>query len=124
MGEGPGIALSCGVGLRQSSDLALLWLWHRLMATAPIQSLAQELPYAEVAALKRQKTKKKKKRKNPSLLAWCLPCPNHKGYIPSQECQVLNNSTQNDMETDRNNPTVMANQMSYHTDQKVLNFIH
>ena len=24
--------MSCGVGLRQSSDLALLWLWHRQAA--------------------------------------------------------------------------------------------
>ena len=31
----------------------LLWLWHRLAATAPIQPLAWELPYAAGVALKR-----------------------------------------------------------------------
>ena len=35
-------------------------LWHRLAATAPIQLLAWELPYAEGVALKRQKKNKNK----------------------------------------------------------------
>ena len=35
-------------------DLALLWLWHRTAATAPIQSLAWEPSYAAGTALKRQ----------------------------------------------------------------------
>ena len=39
----------------------LAWLWHRLVATAPIGPLAWELPYAAGVALKRQKKKKKKK---------------------------------------------------------------
>ena len=30
------IAVSCGVGCRRGSDLALLWLSCRLVATAPI----------------------------------------------------------------------------------------
>ena len=29
-------AVSCGVGRRCSSDLALLWPWHRPAAVAPI----------------------------------------------------------------------------------------
>ena len=29
-------AVSCGAGLRCSSDLVLLWLWHRLAATGSI----------------------------------------------------------------------------------------
>ena len=37
----------------------LLWLWRRLVATAPIQPLVWELPYAVGAALKRPKKKKK-----------------------------------------------------------------
>ena len=37
-----------------NSDLALLWLWHRLASAALIQPLAWELPYAVYAALKRQ----------------------------------------------------------------------
>ena len=55
--------MNCGVGRRHGSDLALLWLWRRLAATAPTGPLAWELPYASGVALKRQKTKKKKKRK-------------------------------------------------------------
>ena len=63
-----GVALSCGVGRRRSSDPALLWLWHRPVATAPVQPLAWEPPYAVGAAqeiattttTKRQKTKDKK----------------------------------------------------------------
>ena len=53
--------MSCGVGRRCFSDLALLWLWHRPAAIAPIQPLAWEPPYAAGMALKRQKDKKKKK---------------------------------------------------------------
>ena len=37
---------ACGVGRRCGSDLVSLWLWCRLAATAPIQHLARELPYA------------------------------------------------------------------------------
>ena len=44
-------------------DLALLRLWRRLAATAPIRPLAWEPPYAAGAALKRQKDKKKNKNK-------------------------------------------------------------
>ena len=53
--------LCCGVGHRLGSDPALLWLWRRLAATAPIRPLAWELPCATGVALKRQKTEKKKK---------------------------------------------------------------
>ena len=58
--------MSCGVGCRRGSDPALLWLWRRPVATAPIQPLAWEPPYAAGAAqeiAKRQKKKKKKKKK-------------------------------------------------------------
>ena len=55
--------MSCGVGRRRGWDPALLWLWCKLVAIAPIRALAWEPPYAAEAALeKRQKTKKKKKR--------------------------------------------------------------
>ena len=47
--------MSCGVGRRCGSDLALLWLWCRPAAAAPIRPLAWELPYAAGVALKRQK---------------------------------------------------------------------
>ena len=49
--------MSYGVGRRGSSDLALLWLWHRSAAAAPTGPLAWELPYAVGAALKIQKKK-------------------------------------------------------------------
>ena len=55
--------MSCGVGLRCGSDLALLWLWRRLAAVAPILPLAWEPPYAAGAAVKRQKDKRKKEKK-------------------------------------------------------------
>ena len=55
--------MNCGVGRRYGSDLALLWLWCRLVATAPIRPLAWETPYAASAALKRQKTKQNKTKK-------------------------------------------------------------
>ena len=35
--------MNCGVGHRCGSDLALLWLWCRPVATAPIRPLAWEL---------------------------------------------------------------------------------
>ena len=59
VGQESGVAMSCGVGRRHSSDLALLWLWYRPAATAPIRPLAWEPPHAAGAALKRQKDKKK-----------------------------------------------------------------
>ena len=52
--------MSCGVGCRCGSYLALLWLWHRPAATAPIEPLAWEPPHAMGVALERQKEKKKK----------------------------------------------------------------
>ena len=54
--------MSCGVGLR-SLDLALLWLWHRPAAAAPILPLAWELPYAVGGAPKSEKKKQKQKQK-------------------------------------------------------------
>ena len=55
--------MSCGVGRRCGSDLALLWLWRRPAATAPIRPLAWDPPHAASVALKGQKPKKKKKEK-------------------------------------------------------------
>ena len=64
--------MNCGVGCKRGSDLALLWLWRRPVATAPIQPLAWEPPYAvgvaqEIATTttkKKKKTKRQKKKKN------------------------------------------------------------
>ena len=57
--KGSSIAMSCGVGHKCGSDLALLWLWCMPAATAPIGYLAWEPPYAADAALKIPKKKKK-----------------------------------------------------------------
>ena len=48
------MAMSCGVVSRHGSDLALLWWWCRLAATAAIGPLARELPDAMGVALSRQ----------------------------------------------------------------------
>ena len=58
--------MSCGVGRRQGSDPALLWLCCSLAATAPLRPLAWEPPHATGAAL--VKDKKTKKEKNPKTL--------------------------------------------------------
>ena len=56
--------MSCGVGCRRGSDLTLLWLWRRPVATAPIRPLAWEPLFAAGAAqemAKRQTNKQTKK---------------------------------------------------------------
>ena len=78
MGEGSGVAVSCGVGCRHCSDPVLLWLWCRPAATAPIGPLAWKPPYAmgaaqEMAKRQQQKkqqknNKKKKQQKKPQSL--------------------------------------------------------
>ena len=63
--------MSCGVGCRRSSDPALLWFWHRPVATAQIQPLAWEPPYAMgVAQEIAKKDKKKIKNKIKSKKRW------------------------------------------------------
>ena len=54
--------MSSGIVHRYGLHLALLWLWHRLAATAPIIPLAWEHPYAVGVVLKGQMTKKIKKK--------------------------------------------------------------
>ena len=58
--------MSCGVGCTHGSDPALLYLWRRPVATALIQPLAWEPPYAagvaqEIATTTTTKRQKKKK---------------------------------------------------------------
>ena len=56
--------MSYGVGRRHDSDPALLWLWRRPAATAPIRPLAWESPYAARGSgpINGKKTKKKRER--------------------------------------------------------------
>ena len=49
--------MSCDVGCRLGSDLALLRLWCRPAAVAPIRPVAWEPPYASGVALKSKKKK-------------------------------------------------------------------
>ena len=60
------------MGHRRSLDPALLWLWPRPVATAPIRPLAWEPPYAVGAAQRnsKKKTKKKKKKVNEFQSLW------------------------------------------------------
>ena len=67
MGEGLGVAVSCGVGRRCGLDPVWLWLWCRPVAVALIGPLAWEPPYALGAAS--EKAKKTKKKKNPTAAA-------------------------------------------------------
>ena len=50
------------MGHRFCSDLMLVWLWCRPVATAPIQPLAWEPSYAMGVSLKRQKKRKERKK--------------------------------------------------------------
>ena len=61
--KGSGVAVSCGVGRRHSSDLAFLWLWCRLVATAPIWPQPGNLHMPWVKPLKKTKNRKRKKKK-------------------------------------------------------------
>ena len=56
--------MSCGVGCRHGSDPTLLRLWCRRKATAPIQPLAWEPPYAASAVLKSKQTNKQTNKTN------------------------------------------------------------
>ena len=78
--------MNCAVGCRRSSDSALLQLWRRLAATAPIQPLAWETPYALGAAQEMEK-KDQKKMLNESGMKWnsCLfPNLREKAFISSK----------------------------------------
>ena len=70
MGWGSGVAVSCGVGHRHGLDPALLWLWYRPAATAPIGPIAWEPPNALGAPLKKKRERENvflDKCHNPSL---------------------------------------------------------
>ena len=54
------VAMSCGVGRRRGSDSALLRLWRRPPAIAPIPPLAWELNICHKCGLKRKKREKPK----------------------------------------------------------------
>ena len=59
--QGLGAAMSRSVGRRCCSDPALLWVWCRLAAAAPIRPLAWELLYAAGEALQSKKNQNQRK---------------------------------------------------------------
>ena len=61
--------MSCSVGRRHGSVLALLWLWCRLAVAALIHPLLWELPHAVGVALLRRQTGKRKNKALPKALA-------------------------------------------------------
>ena len=63
--------MSCGVGCRRGSDSALLWFWHRPVATAPIRPLAWEPLHATGAALEKAKRQKKNKKQTKNTCLYC-----------------------------------------------------
>ena len=56
MGQGSGVAMSCGIDHKCGLDPELLWLWRRPEAVAPIQPLAWKRPYTKAVALKNKQT--------------------------------------------------------------------
>ena len=52
--------MGCGVGHRRGLDPALLWLWCRPPAIAPVGPLAWEPPHAAGVALEKIKRQGKK----------------------------------------------------------------
>ena len=83
--KGFSVAMSCSVGHRCGSDPALLWLWCRVAADAPIRPLARELQYAASMALK----SKSKQKQKPEKKKW-YQSPPHETVLPaSQPPEVL-----------------------------------
>ena len=77
--------MSCGVGRRCGLDPALLWLWRRLVATAPMGPLAWELPYATGATLEKANRQKKEKKKGLGFSQGTQPCRSELVNLPPKE---------------------------------------
>ena len=73
--------MSCGVGRRCSSDLALLWLWCRLAAVALIRPLAWERPYAMGTALKSKQNKTNQKKVTSFTCSCSVFLKPHRDYV-------------------------------------------
>ena len=91
--------MSCSVSL--GSDLALLWLWWRPAATAPIRPLTWELPHAAGVALKRQNNDNNlwphygssQARDRIRAAATLDPLPHHTGPSATQDSGFLTHRT-------------------------------
>ena len=73
--------MNCGVSRRRGSNPTLLWLQYRLAATAPIQPLAWEPPYAAGAAPESKKRKKKKEKSSKKLFSFQRMCKNNVSWV-------------------------------------------
>ena len=76
--------MSYGVGCRCGLDPLLLWLWCRLAATASIQPLAWEPPYAGNSSPEKKKGRKEKKEIFPfhlDLIIYCFIAFNMQEFI-------------------------------------------
>ena len=62
VGWGSVVSVTYGVDHGYSSDLGLLWLWHRPASVALIHTLVWELPYAMGEALKKKKKRERETR--------------------------------------------------------------
>ena len=67
--------MRCGVDHIHDSDPALLWLWCRPVAVAPIRPLAWEPLYTVGAALKKEKNKKAKETNKKESSTKCIYNP-------------------------------------------------
>ena len=81
------------MGRRSSSDPALLWLWCRPAATAPIGPLAWEPPYAAGTAVEKAKIQKNKKKKIQSTDISVVPWPTCSGHRVSPDLKEASGSS-------------------------------
>ena len=56
------VPVSCGVGCRRGSDLEFMWLWCRLVATAPIKTPSLGTSICRRYGPKKTKDKKEKRQ--------------------------------------------------------------
>ena len=77
-------------GLAQrAKDLAMLWLWCRPAAVAPIRPLAWEPPYAAGTALGKKKKKKTSCWMYTILSKWFQLCKNSDTFIGDFDATVI-----------------------------------
>jgi len=70
-------------------DPTLLWLWHRLMATAPVRTLACKPPYATGVAQEMAKRQKKKKKRQTKKKRWYIYKMEYYSAIKRKEIQAF-----------------------------------
>ena len=83
----PVLPVSCGVGRRHGSDPALLWLWCRLVATAPIRPVAWGTSKCHGCGPKKTKKKKDWFWSHSLLASSTAACVSKDNLIPSCLCR-------------------------------------